>query len=158
MPPVNGFRRPLAIGFRYTKYMRIIPAYTGDIIASPFTPDEKFYFTNGDCWELARSIAELYGYPVVSAASQTDDRYWWHAANILPNGNIIDIDGIWSQQRWIDVWNDRIHQGARIIEVKQYTYQEWVDVIYWGLLGFRFPEECHRVEQYAEKVVSLIPS
>lgn len=135
--------------------MRILPAYTGDVVASPFNPDEKFYFTNGDCWELARSIAELYGYPVITATSLEDDRYWWHAANLLPNGTILDIDGIWSAERWIHAWNDRIHAGEPKIKIKQYFYSEWVDVIYWGLLGFRFPDECRRIEDYAHKVVLL---
>lgn len=137
--------------------MKIIPAYTGDVIPSPFTPDEKFVFTNGDCWELARAISEEYGYPVVSAASKENDRYWWHAANLLPDGTILDIDGVWTQGKWLHIWNARKHDGKQVLKVKQYTHQEWVDVIYWGLLKLQYPEMSVQSHHYAARVVSLIP-
>lgn len=72
-----------------------------------YSEEEVSAFTEGDCWELARLIALTAGYPIVTASSSLSHRDWLHAANRLPDGRIVDIEGIWEEGVWLQVWSSR---------------------------------------------------
>lgn len=73
-----------------------------------YSDEEKQAFTEGDCWELARLIALTAGHPIVTASSSFSHRDWYHAANRLPDGRIIDIEGIWEESYWLEIWSSRL--------------------------------------------------
>lgn len=73
-----------------------------------YGPDEKQAFTEGDCWELARLVALTSGHPIVTASSPSNHKNWYHAANRLPDGRILDIEGIWEESSWLEVWSLRM--------------------------------------------------
>lgn len=67
-----------------------------------FSPLEKSIFTQGDCWVLARELHGISGWGIVTAGDEFD---WYHAANRLPDGSIIDIMGIWEENTWLAYWH-----------------------------------------------------
>lgn len=138
--------------------MTIKNAITPDIVSFAFPENIVDAFTKGDCWEFARTIAKYYSYPVITAAVKADEEYWNHAANLLPDGTVIDIEGIWSPEVWIDSWHTRTHTGQLVLTIKQHTYREWLDVIDWDCLDPMFPDEFMQAADYASQAAMLIPA
>lgn len=80
--------------------------------AAPRTADGPFSYrtvhdyTNGRCWELARALEELTGWPLVGARSGQ----WriWHVAVERPGGDLLDIQGCHHPDdfaaRWCGQW------------------------------------------------------
>lgn len=74
-------------------------------------PDVEEAFTYGDCWCLAKAIHDISGYPIVAlGCSHTGpaecerDRDWHHMFVALPDGNLLDVRGIWSQEAMLSEW------------------------------------------------------
>lgn len=65
-------------------------------------------FTEADCWELARLVEEASRYGIVTASSSKSHRNWYHAGNRLPDGRILDIEGIWEEKVWLSEWAARM--------------------------------------------------
>jgi hypothetical protein len=86
---------------------------TADIAGFSFSAEEIEVFSDGDCWELARKVQALTGWAIVTASDSND---WYHAANRMPNGRIVDIFGVWSQSAWLSHWDT--------IQKKFITYDE----------------------------------
>lgn len=68
-------------------------------------------FTNGDCWVLAQEIEKQYGFPLIAVLDDVTldlieeegeenfnfayDGGWTHVMNLLPDGSLMDIKGIY---------------------------------------------------------------
>jgi hypothetical protein len=67
-------------------------------------------FTEGDCWVLAEEVRKMTGWSKVAVGyddteeGQKPDFYWLHVANRLPDGRLLDITGIHSDEEFIDRW------------------------------------------------------
>lgn len=72
------------------------------------TPRTVEIFTEGDCWLLALSLRRLAGIPLVFFMSDgcEDLEAWHHVAVLLPNGNVLDIEGVSTPNKWVDRWKD----------------------------------------------------
>lgn len=92
-----------------------------------YSDEEKQAFTEGDCWELARLIALTAGHPIVTASSSFSHRDWYHAANRLPDGRILDIEGIWEESYWLQIWSARFRLDEE---------GDWAIAIDWDLTSF----------------------
>ena len=67
-------------------------------------------FTCGDCWSLAFELHRLTGYPMIfSSMFETYvsvERFEWdHVAVVLPDGRIMDVNGVQSPEDWEDRWS-----------------------------------------------------
>lgn len=65
-------------------------------------------FTNGWCWALAAQIERATSWPMVVLGASNGD--WLHAGCRRNDGQIIDIEGIWSARQWQHRW-EVSHQG-----------------------------------------------
>ena len=75
-------------------------------------PDVEEAFTYGDCWCLAKAIHDISGYPIVAlGCSHTGpaecerDRDWHHMFVALPDGNLLDIRGVWDEEAMLEEWS-----------------------------------------------------
>lgn len=70
-------------------------------------------FTCGDCWHLAWELHRLTGYPMIFSSMWTTEEYipepasfeWDHVAVVLPDGRIMDVNGVQGAQDWEERWN-----------------------------------------------------
>lgn len=65
-------------------------------------PEEKMYeYTNGGCWFLAKDFGSLCsrGYRTIMVGQET-----YHVGVSLPNGYVVDIEGIWTEEQWEARW------------------------------------------------------
>lgn len=60
-------------------------------------------YTCGDCWALAIAVSRLTKFPVVTASIDND---WVHAAVLLPEDRVLDIQGVHTVEQWLDRWLD----------------------------------------------------
>ena len=79
-------------------------------------PTEKaeVAFTQGDCWRLAIAINQLSGLPLIFTAFEwpegenpldyPESFYWTHVGNQLPDGRVIDVQGVHSLAQWRTTW------------------------------------------------------
>jgi hypothetical protein len=89
-----------------------------------FPPKTREAFTDGDCWVLAWEGANLYALPIVTVSG--NESFWIHAANLLPDGRILDIEGIWEQQEWLDRWHATITEQTKL--VRELYGESWMRV------------------------------
>jgi hypothetical protein len=99
--------------------------YKADITAATFAPEVVEAFTDGDCWELARVIGLEFGLPIVTANIADEPEYWHHAANRLPDGTILDIEGVWTEAQWLAVWGERRSDSGGEYITAEWTNDEW---------------------------------
>lgn len=127
-----------------------------DIKQFDFTENEVEAFTEGDCWELARNISLLFGYPVVTSTSKSDGLAWYHAANRLPDGTIVDIEGIWSEYQWIANWGIRSDNDFQrgILVAKEWTYKEFLNEIKEEEFELQYYQS-KSADEYARNVIAL---
>lgn len=59
-------------------------------------------FTNGWCWALATEVERTTGWPMVLLGASNGD--WLHAGCQRDDGQIVDIEGIWSAPQWQHRW------------------------------------------------------
>jgi hypothetical protein len=67
-----------------------------------FPDNVRRAFSDGDCWVLAQAMYEEAMYPIVTATGTSG--MWIHAANLLPDGNIVDVFGVWNADTWVNHW------------------------------------------------------
>jgi len=72
-------------------------------------------YTEGCCSNLAIGFHERMGWPVVAVMSDYDHEHgdWTHMGAQLPDGRIIDIQGIWQPEAWLNRWD----RNAKIEEL-----------------------------------------
>lgn len=80
--------------------------------------EETIAFTKGDCWALALDMHQRYNLPlcfvIASEAPMPviDKEVWWvHVFNVLPNGLLIDVNGIHTEQEMLSQWEFRIRES-----------------------------------------------
>jgi hypothetical protein len=85
-------------------------------------------FTQGDCVELAIALHNATGYPVVTI-SGPENWEFVHAAVRTPEGQILDIEGLWDEASWMDRW-----KGAFDAQdlVEEYNWDGSVHVYAWA--------------------------
>lgn len=131
-------------------------------------------FTHGDCWHLAETIHSMTGYPIVTAQweetlntyfTRTDkwekvqNTYWSHVANRLPDGRIADIEGIWTEEEWLQHWDGKsdaflIDNDEHIMFVKEWKKAEWLEEALYRDLGICYPEISADVTTYATAIIA----
>jgi hypothetical protein len=108
-----------------------------------FSPEEVYEFTNGDCYLLAIEIHKLVGWEMVAigydqgvpdangkwtrtmpedftsgrmAHCAPEDFNWFHMANRLPNGSIVDIEGIHHEAAAVAKWMPNGNGIVRVVD------------------------------------------
>lgn len=111
-----------------------------------FTPDEQEAFTFGDCWLLARAMHNITGWQMVAVGctgGAVDGmlRDWVHIAVRTPQGLILDINGLHTDDEVRDQWQGEfwmVSDEEGVIEIFD------IDVAFWeGLTddqSARYPE------------------
>lgn len=74
-------------------------------------PEVEEAFTYGDCWRLAKAIHDISGYPIYAVGCahtgpSESNRDWSHMFVALPDGNLLDVRGIWSEETMLDEWKE----------------------------------------------------
>lgn len=76
----------------------------------------ELVYTTGDCWRLALALREHHGLPIAffalpdkTGGQLTEDTLWCHAFNVLPDGRVLDITGVWSQEELLRAWGNSRH-------------------------------------------------
>lgn len=129
-------------------------------------------YTQGDCWYLAETIHDLAGYPLVTA--QWDEEpmavyyaatgkwwrspggsYWAHAANRLPDGRILDIQGIWKEEDWLSHWHN-LHHQRRTLFVKEWSGEEWLAEAHDNQLEIRYWAIAPHTETHAKEILTHV--
>lgn len=127
---------------------------TPDSCVFAFTPDVITAFTEGDCWELARQINMIAGHTIVTASSSTSDA-WYHAANMLPDGRIVDIEGIWSEAVWLKKWQGEASYEMDGLFAATWTHKEFLHEI--ADCGFDpMFNEFEKAKDHAESVLANV--
>lgn len=137
--------------------------------------DIEWAYNQGDCWYFAETIRDLTGYPIITA--QWDEEpmavyhartetwwrspggsYWTHAANRLPDGRILDIQGIWEAEEWLKRWHNLSinHCKSNTMFVKEWSKEEWCSEIIENGMEIRFREIFPLAETYAKKVLTHV--
>lgn len=124
------------------------------VVAFDFSSDVIDTFTAGDCWKLAQLVNAEAGFTIVTMSDNHDG--WCHVANLLPGGLILDIEGIWETEAWIEKWEIWLLGETRYI--RQWVPSEFeADIKECGFSPFLTEKENL---SYAQKVIALsgIPS
>lgn len=72
-----------------------------------FPEDAVFELTHGDCWLLAASLKNATG---LSYAPVYGDGEIHHVGIELPDGKIVDVEGIWEADVWERRWIDELQE------------------------------------------------
>lgn len=70
-----------------------------------FDEDIVDYYTRGACWYLALALHNKTGLPLVAIWA---DGTIHHVGVELPNGDIVDVDGVWPVNNWSGYWYDEL--------------------------------------------------
>lgn len=109
-----------------------------------FPEETVFDLTHGDCWFLAASLSKALNLPY--ATIYGDDEIQ-HVGVELPDGNIVDIEGIWEPQEWENRWYDALdafdvylgcHPGEDEGESILHSYEPYIEDYSYG--GLRLSE------------------
>lgn len=69
-------------------------------------------FTKGDCWALAIAVNDALGWTICTVQRieplYPEDIEWCHALNRRPDGTLVDILGIVSEQEMLARWNAKL--------------------------------------------------
>lgn len=102
------------------------------------------------------------GYPVVTAQWVTDGTpYWSHVGNRLPDGRVMDIEGVWGENGWLIYWETITNsyyddEDDMVMFAKDWSRQEFArEVLECGLTP-HFPEMCFRAEEYARTMLAAL--
>lgn len=141
-----------------------------------FSVEAQRAFTHGDCWHLAETIQTMTGLPLITAQweetlttyftraekwEQVKNTYWSHVANRLPDGRIIDIDGIWLEEDWLKRWHVKsdtfsIDKEDRLMFVKEWDKADWKEESLYCDLEICYPEISEHVTTYAKAILAQI--
>lgn len=131
-----------------------------DIKPVNFPAEVVSAFTDGDCWELASAVEGEFGFPVVTI-NATDDMFCWcHAGNRLPNGDILDIEGVWSEAAWVSEWTHRDYGSKAkpgILTTKEWTREDWEIELKDGEFEHAFTESMESLMYAYELVEEACP-
>lgn len=72
-----------------------------------FPEDAVFELSHGDCWLLAASLRNATGLPY---ATIYGDGEIHHIGIELPDGKVVDIEGIWEPDVWERRWIDELQE------------------------------------------------
>lgn len=126
--------------------------------------DVQEAFTYGDCWHLAKTINRLTGYPVVTAQWQElQGSGWCHAANRLPDGRILDIEGVWLEEEWLWKWQAKnpatdMELEQLVMFAQEWTKEGWAQEIAECGFDFYYPEISGDVKRHAKTILTLATS
>lgn len=114
-------------------------------------------FTFGDCWHLARTLTTLTGYPVVAFHHFDFGKdLWAHAANRLPDGRIVDIEGIWSEKDWIEQWSEVVDADFETAYARDWTLPDWDKELASCDFELQYPEISEDVHRHAQEIIARI--
>lgn len=74
-------------------------------------------FTTGDCHIFALAVHKLTGWPIATFDYEHDPTGSIHAFNIMPDGRLIDVEGIHDPNEFVKQWK---RWGA-----KRFSKQHW---------------------------------
>lgn len=123
-------------------------------IAFTYEKHEVKAFTDGDCWELARQIHLASGYTLLTLGSIEDFTDWFHAAVRLPDGRIVDIEGIWRESAWIESWQERLHEDS--LECHNWKLKDLLVELNTPFPTTTYFPESERSEVYAEEILAKV--
>lgn len=84
-----------------------------------FTHLEHDDFTNGDCGNLAAVIHKKTGYPLVYFSDGYG--HFDHMAVELPDGRIMDVEGIWTKEDFAKAWDRKVSE-IRPTKIEDFKY------------------------------------
>lgn len=90
--------------------------FTKQVVAFDYPTDIVRAFTCGDCWLLALALNKLNKKLTLVTISQDKKGDWCHVAVELPNGFIVDIEGIWRDKEWLERWHGSYMKNMPRIE------------------------------------------
>lgn len=104
-------------------------------------------FTEGDCGYLAMVLSLITGFTAVTA-SIDDESSWTHAGVLTPDGRVLDIQGLWTVETWLDKWLDGL-------EGEEHYLNKWEPIPFMGTVRM-FPREFPRVspEEWAKTLLA----
>jgi hypothetical protein len=78
---------------------------TSPVKAFSFPEETVFDLTHGDCWFLAASLSKATNLPYATIYGDGEIQ---HVGIELPDGRIVDIEGIWEPHDWETRWYDEL--------------------------------------------------
>lgn len=124
-------------------------------IAFSYNAGEVKAFTDGDCWELARQIHLASGYTIVTVGAHEDASDWYHAGNRLPDGRIVDIEGIWQEPEWIAYWTESMFLSEFLVCNEWELEPFLADLVVSGIPTPWF-KESERSDVYAHEIIQHV--
>lgn len=127
----------------------------------PFNFPEEIQeiFTTGDCWHLATTILRLSSFPIVTVEEETREgkSCWLHVANRLPDGRVLDIEGIWAENDWLANWHDQLNifytnEDDFSLFSRNWKPEQWATEISHPR-DLMYPESEHTASQYAKEML-----
>ncbi len=135
----------------------IVEGMTTEMTLFDFPEEVDTAFTTGDCWHLARTIHLLTGYPVVTFQHfDYGQDLWAHAGNRLPDGRIVDIEGILPEQTWLDQWSHNVDADPDTVYAREWSLAQWDGELEICDFDFEYPEVSNDVSRYAQEVIAHI--
>ena len=94
-------------------------------------------YTNGDCFLLAKKLADL-GFGELVAVVQSDDwELWSHMAVKIGSDAYLDVEGIWSSDDLLDNYT----RGRSPMKLMEITTEEYDELVVGQLPGTDSDEE-----------------
>lgn len=84
-------------------------------------------FTHGDCWQLAAALYQVTFYPYIYIRDEYEIQ---HVGIELPDGNIVDIEGIWDPSDWQTRWYDELDDCDDVFIADEATHEEVEEILY----------------------------
>lgn len=90
-----------------------------------FDEDIVDNYTRGACWYLALALHNKTGLPLTAIWGEDTIH---HVGVELPNGDIVDVDGVWTSNHWSGYWYDELDM-CDDIEVGEPSMEDsnWAD-------------------------------
>ena len=130
---------------------------TNEMTLFHFSEEVENAFTTGDCWHLARTVHLIAGYPIVTFQHfDYGQNLWAHAGNRLPDGRIVDIEGVWPEQTWLEQWSHNVDADAETIYVQDWTLPLWDEELENCDFDLEYPEVSNDVQRYAREIIAQL--
>lgn len=132
----------------------IVGSMGNNLIPFNFSDEVNEAFTCGDCWHLARTMHLLAGYPVVTFNHFVyGPDLWAHAANLLPDGRIVDIEGIWSEKDWRKKWSGIMGADVETTYARQWNLEQWNEECDFDM---EYPQISKDAQGYAQEIIAQL--